>query len=150
METTQQNTTILLFEPQLWQQMATKQNKTQQVAALYATLRDRALADDRHFVYGYVSAGLLTIDSLKHKLNEFNVWLQDQAIRINGDRDYRRHFDAWLKKKSETQNVVYQNKKRVTLPLPVDTPAGKFSKGGNRYDMHWLRNLRDEVRSMGG
>lgn len=44
-----------------------------------------------------------------------------------------------------------------TIPLPVayllrdeHSAKGKFSKGDNKYDMHWLKNLRDEVRSMGG
>lgn len=55
---------------------------------------------------------------------------------------------------------VYQ----PTLPGIEDTPGddpeykkvlgidthGKFSKKDNKYDMHWLKSLRDEVRKMGG
>ncbi len=48
-------------------------------------------------------------------------------------------------------------KREKTMPLPVlrhnipkEQPKGKYSKGNNKYDMHWLKNLRDEVRSMGG
>jgi len=50
-----------------------------------------------------------------------------------------------------------QSSSAKTIPLPVayllrdeHSTKGKFSKGDNKYDMHWLKNLRDEVRSMGG
>lgn len=35
------------------------------------------------------------------------------------------------------------------LKLETDT-RGKYSKGDNKFDMYWLKSLRDEVRSMGG
>jgi hypothetical protein len=33
--------------------------------------------------------------------------------------------------------------------LEINT-RGKYSPRDNKYDMHWLKSLRDEVRSMGG
>lgn len=158
-------------------------------------LRDRALADDQRFVYAYVSTGRMNKTQLADWLAAFNTWLQFTGEQIKEERDYRRHFAAWLR----YRDVGREDPKTyspaaaappaapaqaVTVPLPVaqnmlkdrEEPAGpvaednspvveehqpfqlkletdtrgKYSNKENKYDMRWLRGLRDEVRSMGG
>lgn len=41
--------------------------------------------------------------------------------------------------------------KRSSFQLKIEpNTRGRYSNGNNKYDMHWLKSLRDEVRSMGG
>lgn len=145
---------------------------------IWEVLKNKALADSQRFVYPYVSAGRVNAEQLGHWLTAFNRWLEFTGEQIKEERDYRRHFAAWFKyrdprhedprqynpalRKEETTagNTMPLAKatpppapgKTVPLPvlLPPEQPTGKYSKRDNKYDMHWLKNLRDEVRSIGG
>lgn len=138
---------------------------------IFSQLRRRALADDQRFVYPYVSAGRVNKEQLGEWLSAFNKWLQFTGEQVKEERDYRRHFASWFKYRDvrketpgtynpaagvvhtpEQKTISAPKMKTVPLPvaMPADKPQGKFSKGDNRYDMHWLRGVRDEVRSMGG
>lgn len=134
---------------------------------VFSALRDKALADDQRFVYAYVSTGKVNKEQLAQWLTAFNRWLEFTGEQVKEERDYRRHFAAWFRYRDVVKEdpaqynpaTIHSAKqeqtpasKTVPLPasIPPDKPKGKFSKGSNRYDMHWLKNLRDEVRSMGG
>ena len=56
---------------------------------------------------------------------------------------------ALLHKEEPEADDSAPKKKPFSLPLE-NTSTGRYSKGSNKYDMHWLKNLRDEVRSIGG
>lgn len=50
----------------------------------------------------------------------------------------------------EEDNAIPQEK-RSSFQLKIEpNTRGRYSNGNNKYDMHWLKSLRDEVRSMGG
>lgn len=137
---------------------------------VFEVLRNKALADGQHFVLPYVTTGKMNKEQLGDWLAAFNRWLDFTGEQPKEERDYRRHFAAWFKyhdpqkedpkqynpagmplkqAKVQTQAPI---SKTVPLPvaIPADKPKGRFSKGDNKFDMYWLKNLRDEVRSMGG
>lgn len=143
-----------------------KEDVMEQQTNVFSALRDKALADDQRFVYAYVSTGKLSKEQLGKWLTAFNSWLEFTGEQVKEERDYRRHFAAWFRYRDIQREDPEQYNpasistpkqqppatKTVPLPasIPPDKPKGKFSKGSNRYDMHWLKNLRDEVRTMGG
>lgn len=141
-------------------------------------LSKRALSDGQKFVLPYVSTGRVNKEQLGKWLSAFNRWLQFTGEEVKAERDYRRHFAAWFRYRDVTketpeaynpagtinhsapptppvaQELVPLPNKVVPLPVVRNdisaTHKGRYSKGSNKYDMHWLKNLRDEVRSMGG
>lgn len=135
-------------------------------------LRSKALADGQRFVFPYVSTGRMNKEQLGDWLTAFNSWLEYTGETIKEERDYRRHFAAWFKHRNPQKEnpKLYNPVPPRILPLPVSQPKqdeeiplttkeaytlpvdtrGKFSKGDNKYDMYWLKSLRDEVRSIGG
>ena len=139
---------------------------------IYELLRNKALADGRRFVYPYVSTGKLNRQLLADWLSAFNRWLAYIGRTVTQERDYRRQFAAWFMRIDVARDtpdmydpamgfntgvdIGEQRSMPVskTVPLPVifpqEQPKGKFSNGDNKFDMYWLKNLRDEVRSMGG
>jgi len=147
---------------------------------VFSAMRNKALADDR-FVVPFLVTGRVDKDQLAAWLNAFNRWLQFKSFEVTTERDYRRRFVAWFRRRNtftETAEGYDPASERSgtlakVIPLPVyqptlpgieDTPGdepgykkvlaidthGKFSKKDNKYDMHWLKSLRDEVRKMGG
>ncbi|MCB9047223.1 MAG: hypothetical protein H6550_13905 [Chitinophagales bacterium] len=129
-------------------------------------LRDRALADNQKFVFPYITTGRLNKQQLSDWMTVFNRWLSLTGRVIEAEREYRRQFAAWFMHidltvespaQYDLENTMSFFEKKVsgskTIPLPiayaVGQPKGKFSKGNNKFDMYWLKNLRDEVRSMG-
>lgn len=127
-------------------------------------LRKQALADGQRFVYPYVSTGRVNKDQLAEWLTAFNKWLSFTGEEVKTERDYRRHFAAWFKYRDVVKEdpklynpaLAQQPEKPVTktVPLPVlipdEPPKGRYKKGDNKYDMHWLKSIRDEVRNIGG
>lgn len=140
---------------------------------IYDILRNKALADSQRFVYPYVSTGKLDKQQLANWLTAFNRWLAYVGKTVTQERDYRRQFAAWFMRIDLKTDVPHQYEPSVqaaqgsivnvevkrqqpiskTVPLPIifpeEQPKGKFSNGDNKFDMYWLKNLRDEVRSMG-
>lgn len=127
-------------------------------------LRDRALADSQRFVYPYVSTGRVNKEQLAAWLTAFNKWLAFTGEEVKTERDYRRHFAAWFRYRDTRnedpaafnpvaqQHTQAQKPPMNTMPLPVaiprDEPKRKYSTE-KKYDMKWLRNIRDEVRNIG-
>lgn len=131
------------------------------------TLRNKALADGQRFVYPYVSTGRVNKEQLGDWLAAFNKWLDFTGEQVIEERDYRRHFAAWFRYREvhnedpklynptaqQPRNAQIPVNKTIPLPvaIPLEKPQGKYSKEKtNQYDMYWLKNLRNEVRSMGG
>lgn len=140
--------------------------------------RQRALDDSKNFVYSYTATGRVDYQQLGHWLTAFNKWLRFSKDDMKTEKDYRRHFSSWFSKRDtrkenplaynpagtidtsqKPDNPVPQQtaappKTEKVIPLPIELPkekpAGRYSKGNNKYDMHWLKNLRDDVRKIGG
>lgn len=134
---------------------------------VFTVLRNKALADGQKFVLPFIATGKVNKEQLGDWLTAFNSWLAFTGEPVKEEREYRRHFAAWFKyhdpRKEDPKQynpaaatlppkAAHPATKTVPLPvtIPVDKPKGRFSKSDNKYDMHWLKNLRDEVRSMGG
>ena len=127
------------------------------------TLRNQALADGQHFVYPHVSTGRVNKEQLGNWLTAFNKWLAYTGEEVKTERDYRRHFAAWFRyrdlktEQPETYNpaapAVKETPAATTVPLPVVIPKEhvktKYKKGQNQYDMHWLKDLRDDLNKIG-
>ena len=128
-------------------------------------LKQRALSDGQRFVLPYVATGRVNKEQLAEWLSAFNKWLEFTGEEVKAERDYRRHFAAWFRYRDTTKedpraynpagtinHDAPTTEKSVPLPIhiPETPPKGKYSKSENKkYDMHWLKNLRDEVRRMG-
>lgn len=92
-------------------------------------LKQQALADERRFVYPYVSSGQLTQEQLTSWLDAFNRHLAFIGDEAKTEKDYRTHFAAWLKyrdlnkEKPEDYNPIPEQKSKATV-----VPVAKFMK----------------------
>lgn len=127
----------------------------------YASLDDlkqRALADTVHFVPVHLRAGRIAdAAQLPLWLDAFNKWLRYGGDHVKNERDYRLHFNNWLKMQDLTQNpahynpltdnkaiAAYRQRGRPMLPSPPPlTPIDEALRLQREENERALKRLRE-------